>query len=173
MSNPKLFLVEGEAIPDEIVVVTAEVRDKTVSEEEEDEEHHEDGGGGGGGKHSGSAEVIQEEERQPRLLGGNTSPVEDGFKTPVPADHHEIISASECPPAPKKPKPIPSRKRKLLPGDVVGDSNNGVSQLVIHLSDEEVEAMFPQILPPEAHNKIKKARRDDDHDEAHISSTEA
>lgn len=171
-SNPEFF-----------IIITAEVHDSTVSgshspdrdsedgdrEIMEEEEHAGDGGERGGERGCsirGTREKDLSEDRiihsETRLFGGNTRPLDgedDGFKTPVPADQREIDLTRECPPAPKKPTPVARRKRKELPGD--GGDGNGIS-LVIHLSDEEVVAMFPEILP--VCKKIKKARRDDSHD---------
>lgn len=178
MSNPELFLVKREVLPDKMVI-TYEVQDRALlgsdspdrdleggNQEEEEEDHRKDGGGGCGC----IIEEIQEKELckdiycETSLVGANLCPLDcddgGGFRTPVSADH-KITSATECPPAPKKPKPVPVpwRKRKLSSTDGRG---NGRISLAVHLSDEEVEAMFPPIVPSEAQNKIKKARRSDD-----------
>lgn len=171
MSNAALFLVKGESPLDEIITTTAEVQESPAPGSHgphrdlehgdgEEEEYRE--GSGGRRCNNCSIEEIQETDLskdiydlEMRLVGANVIPVDsddDGFRTPVSADH-KIASASECPPAPRKPKPVPWRKRKLPPSD-------GRISLTIHLSDEEVEAMFPPIVPSEAHKKIKKARRD-------------
>lgn len=175
-SNPDLFFVKGDALPEEITVAAHEGCDESQSPdrdledgdqkaEEEEEEHCKDDGG----RCNCRIEEVREKDLsedvccRTRLLGGNVRCLDgddDGFRTPVSADRR-IVSAAECPPAPKKPKPVPWRKRRLPPSDEKDD--NGVG-LIIHLSDEEVEAMFPSIVPPEVHKKIKRARTDGSHD---------
>ncbi|PKI62087.1 hypothetical protein CRG98_017460 [Punica granatum] len=178
MSNTELYLVKGEALTEDIIS-KAKVRNRPAlgsqspdrdleDGDQEEEEQHEDEGG-----QCSNEEEIQEKDLskdccETRSLGGGgegdvTRPVDsedDGFRTPVSADH-TIAPVIKCPPAPRKSKaPVPWRKRKLPPCDGRG---NGIS-LVIHLSNEEVEAMFPPI-PLEVQNEIKKARRDDDSSE--------
>ncbi|XP_052175991.1 cyclin-dependent protein kinase inhibitor SMR3-like [Diospyros lotus] len=78
----------------------------------------------------------------------------DGFKTPT-SSAHKIAATVQCPPAPKKARPQPSRKRK--------SSSPRRRSPPLDLS-KEVESMFPPLLPEDSSRKIKKARRDDPSD---------
>lgn len=175
-SNPDLLLVKGEVLPDEIIIA-AEARDKLASRAQGPDRDSEDGDrkaeeehcGEDGGRCNFSAMEVREKGSSKgiccgkRSLGGDMLRVDaddDGFRTPVSAEHR-IATAAECPPAPKKPKPVPWRKRKLPPSDEKDDS---AISLIIHVPDEELEAMLLPTVPSEARSKIKKARRDDSHE---------
>ncbi|KAK4798336.1 hypothetical protein SAY86_030662 [Trapa natans] len=99
--------------------------------------------------------------RKRSLGGGNVCDMdgddEDGFRTPVSMGHR-IAAAAECPPAPKKPKPVSWRKRRL---DDQKDDKLAVSMVIIKVSDEELEAMFRPVVPFEGYGDkvIKKPRR--------------
>ncbi|KAH7862996.1 hypothetical protein Vadar_011937 [Vaccinium darrowii] len=73
---------------------------------------------------------------------------EDGFRTPPSLDQR-IPLISQCPPAPRKPKSIPSRKRKSAYG-------GGIT--IIDLSSE-VEALFPSSIVVDLGGKINKVRK--------------
>ncbi|KAH7859690.1 hypothetical protein Vadar_004327 [Vaccinium darrowii] len=60
---------------------------------------------------------------------------DDRFRTPTSFDQR-IPLISQCPPAPRKPKSIPSRKRKLAYGGGI---------MIIDLSSE-VAALFPSSI---------------------------
>ncbi|KAL0347305.1 UNVERIFIED_CONTAM: Cyclin-dependent protein kinase inhibitor SMR3 [Sesamum calycinum] len=82
---------------------------------------------------------------------------DDGFKTPTSSDHR-IPATTQCPPAPKKPRPQTSKlKRKASPPP-------GARRSLQFDAATEVESIFRQI--PDQDNieeqKIKKARREDD-----------
>ncbi|KAG6769467.1 hypothetical protein POTOM_025104 [Populus tomentosa] len=77
---------------------------------------------------------------------------DDGFKTPTSLDHK--ISITKCPPAPRKPKPFLSRKRKAsLP--------KARTILQLDLS-QEIEALFPSTIAVDLQKKIKKSPSDND-----------
>ncbi|KAK4419080.1 hypothetical protein Salat_2320800 [Sesamum alatum] len=83
---------------------------------------------------------------------------DDGFKTPTSSDHR-IPASTQCPPAPKKPRPQTSKlKRKASPPPGARRSHQ------FDASSTEVESIFRPI--PDQDNieeqKIKKARREDD-----------
>ncbi|KAL0375207.1 UNVERIFIED_CONTAM: hypothetical protein Sradi_3436400 [Sesamum radiatum] len=85
---------------------------------------------------------------------------DDGFKTPTTSDHR-IPATTQCPPAPKKPRPQTSKlKRKASPPP-------GARRSLQFDASTEVESIFRQI-PDQQDNleeqKIKKARREDDED---------
>ncbi|XP_054817165.1 cyclin-dependent protein kinase inhibitor SMR14-like [Prosopis cineraria] len=69
-----------------------------------------------------------------------------GCKTPTSSDH-KIPSSLRCPPAPKKPRSIPSGKRK----------SSGAGNF-LDLS-REIESLFPAPLLLDLYGKIKKVRR--------------
>ncbi|KAL5549968.1 hypothetical protein UlMin_000144 [Ulmus minor] len=69
---------------------------------------------------------------------------EDGFKTPTSIDK-KIPEMNKCPPAPRKSKTLPLKKRKL------SSSSSACTRLRFdHISHEKFESMF----------RIKKARRE-------------
>lgn len=77
---------------------------------------------------------------------------DDGFKTPTSLDHK--ISITKCPPAPRKPKPFLSRKRKASPP-------KALTILQLDLS-QEIEAVFPSTIVGGLQKKIKKSPSDND-----------
>lgn len=77
---------------------------------------------------------------------------DDGFKTPTSLDHK--ISITKCPPAPRKPKPFLSRKRKASPP-------KALTILQLDLS-QEIEAVFPSTIVVGLQKKIKKSPSDND-----------
>ncbi|XVE79587.1 hypothetical protein DITRI_Ditri14bG0070600 [Diplodiscus trichospermus] len=70
----------------------------------------------------------------------------DGFKTPTSLDH-KIPVMLKCPPAPRKPKSLPSPKRKAFRRRILLDLT------------KEIESLFPPALLADLGNKIKKVRR--------------
>lgn len=76
----------------------------------------------------------------------------DGYKTPISSDH-KIPVLPQCPPAPRRPKPI-SLSRTLSP------RASGVRRgFRVYIADEIVDSIFCSDL---LHQKSKKARKDDD-----------
>lgn len=72
---------------------------------------------------------------------------DDVFKTPTSSD--KIIPATlRCPPAPRKPKSLPSTKRKACQH----------RQVFVDVSDE-IESLFPPVLLADLGGKIKKKVR--------------
>ncbi|XP_058201631.1 cyclin-dependent protein kinase inhibitor SMR10-like [Rhododendron vialii] len=73
---------------------------------------------------------------------------EDGFRTPTCLEQR-IPLVPQCPPAPRKPKSTPSRKRKwAFGGGIILDSSS------------EVEALFPaSSLVADLGGKVKKVRK--------------
>ncbi|XVE59249.1 hypothetical protein DITRI_Ditri05aG0030800 [Diplodiscus trichospermus] len=71
----------------------------------------------------------------------------DGFKTPTSLDH-KIPAMLKCPPAPSKPKSLPSPKRKAF-------------RQLLDLT-KEIESLFPPALLADLGNKIKKVRQGSD-----------
>lgn len=71
----------------------------------------------------------------------------DGCKTPTSLDH--TISALICPPAPRKAKSIPSKKRK---------ASSSQRRILLDYSSE-VESMFPKAILADFGKKMKKVRR--------------
>ncbi|KAL9398692.1 hypothetical protein Peur_007653 [Populus x canadensis] len=77
---------------------------------------------------------------------------DDGFKTPTSLDHK--ISITKCPPAPRKPKPFLSRKRKASPPK---------ARTILQLDlSQEIEALFPSTIVVDLRKKIKKSPSDND-----------
>lgn len=69
-------------------------------------------------------------------------------KTPTSLD--QKISVLICPPAPRKAKSVPSKKRKGL---------SSQRRILLDYSSE-VESMFPEAVLADLGNKIKKVRRE-------------
>ncbi|KAH1123370.1 hypothetical protein J1N35_006530 [Gossypium stocksii] len=89
-------------------------------------------------------------------LKANDDGDDDGFKTPTSLDH-KIPVMKQCPPAPRKPKPLSSNKRKpSSPPSSGGDRN----LLKIDFA-KEVESLFPSDVLADIHRKVKKARKED------------
>ena len=77
---------------------------------------------------------------------------DDGFKTPTSLDHK--IPITKCPPAPRKPKPFLSRKRKASPPK---------ARTILQLDlSPEIEAVFPSTIVVDLQKKIKKSPSDND-----------
>ncbi|OAY37816.1 cyclin-dependent protein kinase inhibitor SMR10 [Manihot esculenta] len=74
---------------------------------------------------------------------------DDGFKTPTSLDN-KIPVVLPCPPAPRKPKSLPSNKRKSHRRRVLLDLSN------------EIESLFPPALRADLGGKIKKIRQEND-----------
>ncbi|KAJ9180724.1 hypothetical protein P3X46_008936 [Hevea brasiliensis] len=81
-----------------------------------------------------------------------------GFKTPASLDH-KIPAIKQCPPAPRKPRPVLSTKRKV-------SSPNIRRSLQLDLS-QQVESLFPRPILADLYQKMKKARRDNDDIDTH------
>ncbi|XWS74137.1 hypothetical protein CRYUN_Cryun02cG0189800 [Craigia yunnanensis] len=73
----------------------------------------------------------------------------DGFKTPTSLDH-KIPIMLKCLPAPRKPKSLPSPKRKAFRRRILLDLT------------KEIESLFPPALIADLGNKIKKVRQGSD-----------
>lgn len=74
---------------------------------------------------------------------------EDGFRTPTSLDQ-KIPLILKCPPAPRKPKPNPSTKRKALLHQ---------HRIAIDVS-KEIESLFPPVFLMDLGGKIKKNKKD-------------
>ncbi|GLT60164.1 hypothetical protein SLA2020_329430 [Shorea laevis] len=74
----------------------------------------------------------------------------DGLKTPTALDHR-IPAKLKCPPAPRKPKPLPSAKRKEL-----------LRRRILLDLTKEIESLFPPAVRADLGNKIKKVRQGTD-----------
>ncbi|KAE9463535.1 hypothetical protein C3L33_04564, partial [Rhododendron williamsianum] len=70
----------------------------------------------------------------------------DGFRTPTCLEQR-IPLVPQCPPAPRKPKSTPSRKR------------NGLWRRDHTRLSSEVEALFPSSLAADLGGKVKKVRK--------------
>ncbi|XP_050213026.1 cyclin-dependent protein kinase inhibitor SMR14 [Mercurialis annua] len=75
--------------------------------------------------------------------------VDAGFKTPTSLNQ-KIPVIRSCPPAPRKPKSLPSNKRKSLARRVLLDLSN------------EIESLFPANVLADLGAKIKKVRQEND-----------
>ena len=93
----------------------------------------------------------KEEELKKQSLGQTEScggdDDDDGFRTPTSLAH-KLPKITQCPPAPRKIRLHPSRKRKIS------------ESLEIELS-REVDSMFPIRVQEDLGRKIKRARRED------------
>lgn len=80
---------------------------------------------------------------------------EDGFRTPTSSDY-KIPEVEQCPPAPRRPKPISlSRTSPRVSGVRRG--------FRVYISDDIVESIFSSSFASDLlHQKNKKARKDDD-----------
>ncbi|PIA60237.1 hypothetical protein AQUCO_00300029v1 [Aquilegia coerulea] len=72
---------------------------------------------------------------------------DDGFRTPTSMDHR-IPVIRQCPPAPRKPKSCPMKKRK---------ASSNLHRIKIDLS-KEIELMFPSLVSDLDQKIIKKLR---------------
>ena len=96
---------------------------------------------------AGASLEIRIPSRKDVEVEGDDNPNDDGFKTPTSSDHR-IPVILQCPPAPRKPKPVPSKKRKACR-----------SRIVLDLSIE-IESLFPTpILVDLGSNNIKKVKQ--------------
>lgn len=90
--------------------------------------------------------LLSLEIKLPPLLGVKVEEdINDGCRTPTSME--QKISTFICPPAPRKAKSIPSKKRKLM----------SCRRSLLDFSTE-VESMLPQALLADLGNKIKKVR---------------
>ncbi|GLU11624.1 hypothetical protein SLE2022_283580 [Rubroshorea leprosula] len=74
----------------------------------------------------------------------------EGLKTPTALDHR-IPAKLKCPPAPRKPKSLPSAKRKEV-----------LRRRILLDLTKEIESLFPPALRADLGNKIKKVRQGTD-----------
>ncbi|KAH6802560.1 hypothetical protein C2S51_034006 [Perilla frutescens var. frutescens] len=104
-------------------------------------------------------EIKSEDEPEPdkATASHRESEDDDGFKTPTSSDHR-IPAITQCPPAPKKFRPPPSKlKRKAA-------SPPASSRSIELDSSAEVESIFCPIVKDQddtQQHKIKKPRTDD------------
>ncbi|KAK6137996.1 hypothetical protein DH2020_028250 [Rehmannia glutinosa] len=78
----------------------------------------------------------------------------EGCTTPKAEDHKKINNVPlKCPPPPRKPKSLPSTKRKL--------AHHRESVLMLDLSNEIQSLFAPNILRDFMNGKIKKARKEE------------
>ncbi|XWS43713.1 hypothetical protein CRYUN_Cryun16bG0127300 [Craigia yunnanensis] len=102
--------------------------------------------------------ASKESEKKKKISLGEfkaTDDHNDGFKTPTSLDQ-KIPVMKQCPPAPRKPKPLPSNKRKASTPSS-GSTAHTHMNLLLDLS-QEVESLFPRPLLTDLHRKVKKAR---------------
>ncbi|GMN24223.1 hypothetical protein TIFTF001_000464 [Ficus carica] len=90
---------------------------------------------------SSSVAVIEDQENVDHAA------VLDGFKTPTSLDH-KIPATLKCPPAPRKPKSLPSTKRKVA----------ARRRVLLDLASE-IELLFPPAILADLGGKIKKVRQ--------------
>ncbi|KMT11095.1 hypothetical protein BVRB_5g111790 [Beta vulgaris subsp. vulgaris] len=83
--------------------------------------------------------------------------LDDRPTTPTSSDQR-IPETRPCPPAPRKPKSRPIRKRKFSDGCVIPSSSNSSSVTRLLDFSKEIESMFPPRLQANLGCKIKKAR---------------
>ncbi|KAF5751464.1 hypothetical protein HS088_TW02G00478 [Tripterygium wilfordii] len=127
-----------------------------LNEDCNDHDHHEllhqkqqeeEGGGGGGGgkKYEFMVSSLNLKLQPPREFGcDDIDDQNDGFRTPTSSDH-KIPVVLQCPPAPRKPRSLPSKRKSSCQ-----------RVLVLDLS-KEIESLFPPNL---VGNKIKKVRQE-------------
>ncbi|KAM1276985.1 hypothetical protein ACFX13_030139 [Malus domestica] len=65
---------------------------------------------------------------------GGDGDVEYGLKTPTSLDH-KIKGSLQCPPAPRKPKSLPLKKRKAILDP----------RILLDFSSDEIESLFPPV----------------------------
>ncbi|KAJ6309822.1 hypothetical protein OIU76_014711 [Salix suchowensis] len=96
-------------------------------------------------------EVEDEEEEQEDdcEVEDDKDDDDDGFKTPTSLDR-KIPVIFQCPPAPRKPKSLPSTKRKSAQRRVLLDLSN------------EIESLFPPAPAGDLGGKLKKVRHGND-----------
>ncbi|KAF5744612.1 hypothetical protein HS088_TW07G00187 [Tripterygium wilfordii] len=109
-----------------------------VQEQEEDKE-------GGKKKYKFMVSSLNLKLQSPREFRYDDDDQYDGLRTPTSYSDHKIPVVLQCPPAPRKPRSLPS-KRKASCQRV----------LVLDLS-KEIESLFP---PNIVGNKIKKLRQE-------------
>ncbi|KAK9290094.1 hypothetical protein L1049_008258 [Liquidambar formosana] len=145
MSNAELFLVQddqNEIEFDFLIKPMLEIQDESHHQEQEAKDGDEKEEKWELKKPSlGEFKVVDEED------DGN-----DGFRTPTSLEN-KIPVIKQCPPAPRKPKPIPSTKRKV-------PSSGARRNLRLLDLSKDVESLFPQPLLADIGRKIKKARKD-------------
>ncbi|CAI9108096.1 OLC1v1007617C1 [Oldenlandia corymbosa var. corymbosa] len=88
--------------------------------------------------------VTEEEDMEEEVV--------DGLSTPTSSDHK--IPALVCPPAPRKPKTIPSAAA------AAAIKRNRCRKRVFLDLTNEVESMFPESVRADFGNKIKKVRKE-------------
>ncbi|XP_022747091.1 cyclin-dependent protein kinase inhibitor SMR10-like [Durio zibethinus] len=165
MSNSELFLVKGDEEGMEFDILkrpalefqeecqataTSSSHDRPGDHQERDAlgDHEEKKGG------ERNVTASNEREKKKNISLGEFKATDDddyGFKTPTTLDQ-KIPVMKQCPPAPKKPKPLPSNKRKAST-----PSSGGAANLQLDLS-QQVESLFPRPLIADLHRKVKKAR---------------
>ncbi|XWS59807.1 hypothetical protein CRYUN_Cryun08bG0153500 [Craigia yunnanensis] len=111
-----------------------------------------------GGESNDTASKESEKKKKKISLGEfkATDDHDDGFKTPTSLDQ-KIPVMKQCPPAPRKPKPLPSNKRKASTPSSTGSTARTCRNLQLDLS-QEVESLFPRSVLADLHRKVKKAR---------------
>ncbi|XVF08084.1 hypothetical protein REPUB_Repub06bG0195600 [Reevesia pubescens] len=105
----------------------------------------------------GKESNVKESEKKIISLGEFKATDDDGFKTPTSSDQ-KIPVMKQCPPAPRKPKPTSSNKRKASSPSSSSHTRRNLLQLDL---SQEVESLFPRPLLADLHRKVKKARTQD------------
>lgn len=108
-----------------------------------------------------SVSSTKAEKPCPLSVGASTAEVADddeGFRTPT-SPSHKIPVITQCPPAPKK------TTQRSNPASIKRKVSPTTTRRALHLDlSSEVESMFPPLVQDDdVDGKIKKARRDHDH----------
>lgn len=144
MSNSELFLIEKDPKVIEFNILlrpTLEISDGVQIAGPGDQELH---------RRQEEEEEKDQKCREMASLGEfKLDDDDDGFRTPTSLDH-KIPVIQKCPPAPRKPKSLPSTKRK---------ASSNRRQLLFDVSDE-MELLFPPTLLSDLGCKTKKFRSD-------------
>lgn len=112
---------------------------------------------------SSSSDQPEEKEKDKATVSDRQSEKkiredDDGFKTP----DHRIPVITQCPPAPKKPRPPPSKRKRKV------SSPPGACRSLQFEAAAEVESLLRPISNDQddtQDQKTKRARTDDDHKE--------
>ncbi|XP_022765817.1 uncharacterized protein LOC111310620 [Durio zibethinus] len=168
MSNSGLFLVKDEEEGSEFDILKRPVLEfqeesqaaATSSHDDEEREIQGDHEEIKGEENNVTATSEESGKKKKMISLGElkaTDDDDDGFKTPTSLDH-KIPVIKQCPPAPRKPKPLPSNKRKASPSS----SNSARTRRNLQLDfSQEVESLCPGALLFGLHCKVKIARSQD------------
>ncbi|PSR98277.1 Cyclin-dependent protein kinase [Actinidia chinensis var. chinensis] len=131
-SNSDFFILKEDQKQTDLQISSIPTSQVEEREEQKQERDHKE------------EELKKQSLGQTEACGGGD---DDGFRTPTSLAH-KLPKITQCPPAPRKIRLHPSRKRKIS------------QSLEIELS-REVDSMFPIRVHEDLGRKIKKARRED------------